>query len=253
VLTEAEGVITMLWEPGAGDPRNLALNRDVALARSLLFRAVRAAGGADRALRAGRLAVESGRMLLDLLPPDDPDRPAVTAQAALTAAELADLAFAAGLGAEASALLEDAAAWCVGQRDPAVRQAFGTVLYERGTAMFDTAVQSLRAGQLSDQLLIELVRTAAHVVLVRRDLRDPQEPRTCAELARALLLQAQAQTLDGDLERSAGQLAEATVELRRVVPPPPDLAERLAVHAALLQRQVPQVTERYRALSQWPI
>jgi hypothetical protein len=252
VLAETDGVITMLWEQGARDRRSLTLNRYAALARSLLCRALRGEGRPERALAVGRQAVASGRIMLDVLPLDDPTRAEATAEVATSAVDVAELAFAGGLSAEAWELLEDAAAWCVGVRHPAVREAFGAVLYCRGTAVFDAVVHGMRVGQVTSQQLVELVRTAGHLVEVRRDLRDPQDPATCADLGRALLLFSQAEALGGDLERSAGHLAEATVELRGVVPAPADVGERLAAHAGLLQRQVPQVCDRYRALAQWP-
>jgi len=250
-LSGAEGALTLLWGPRSSDRINLATGRYLARARWQLSLVLRARGRRKEALSLGRLGLDTGRILIDTLPFDEPERAEVTAEFAAAAIDLAAAAFAAGTPDEAFALLDETIARCIGSRLPAVRRALGIALHNKANGLLNSQRPAAPgAPAVGDPT--EAIRTSAHAVEVRRGLRDPGDLLSVSQLASSLLLLSTAVLIGGNPSSAAGHLAEASDELTVLGPGAAELRQLATSQAALVEHAAPQAAARYRAVGRWP-
>jgi hypothetical protein len=191
--------------------------------------------------------------LLSVLPADAAERDDITAEVAVAATDLAELAFAGGSIQDGLGLLDLATSMCLGNDDRAVQRALGTALHNRANAVLGIIRDAPDPTQMAAHLRAAS-SFAEEAVAWRRRLRDSGDPLSWYELANSLLLLSVTTAMSGDFPRSAALLTELTVEVRPLAPG--SAVERLRALASnqadMIAHLAPAEAARHRLTGNWP-
>lgn len=254
VLTTAADALAASWRQGSAEPVDLQVNRELARAWWRLSMVQGVLGQRAEAWSTGVRGVSAGQTLLTVLPAGAAERDEITAEVAVAATDLAEVAFAGGSVEDGLRLLDLATSLCLGNEDRAVQRALGTAVHNRANAMIGIIRDAPDPTRMGTTLR-DLSRFAEDAVTLRRRLRDPLDPLSWYELADSLLLLSIATAMTGDLPRSATLLTELTAEARPLASGPAvDRLRRLAAgQADMVAHLAPAEAARHRQTGNWPI